>query len=224
MDNKALTNKILKQVTCIDNSEYEGYLTVGDHYDVINEFAESYMVLDDSYSELVVSKENFALGAKEADVFKLYDNQGNPIEFHIDENGRIIVDVNPPQPKQQAFEVDILGQVYMIRFVPWDADPVLAQAMGYCDFYNKEIIVRATHPEHPLNCGNMDEVSLHTIRHEMTHAFMFESGLDASSEYARNEELIDWIALQIPKMCASMLDAQALYEQLIGGAENESDN
>ncbi|WP_461218455.1 hypothetical protein [Lapidilactobacillus salsurivasis] len=39
-----------------------------------------------------------------------------------------------------------------------------------------------------------------TLRHELIHAFLYESGLDANSEWARNEEIVDWIAIQFPKL------------------------
>jgi uncharacterized membrane protein len=43
-----------------------------------------------------------------------------------------------------------------------------------------------------------------TLRHEIIHAFLAESGLWGSSAsigaWAMNEEMIDWFALQLPKM------------------------
>lgn len=43
------------------------------------------------------------------------------------------------------------------------------------------------------------------LRHEILHAFLFESGLDASSistygPWASNEEMVDWFAIQSPKI------------------------
>ena len=38
------------------------------------------------------------------------------------------------------------------------------------------------------------------IRHELTHALLFESGLSNDSSWAENEEVVDWIAIQFPKM------------------------
>ena len=44
-----------------------------------------------------------------------------------------------------------------------------------------------------------------SLRHEIFHAFLFESGLDASSHmysgaWATNEEMVDWFAIQSPKI------------------------
>ena len=44
-----------------------------------------------------------------------------------------------------------------------------------------------------------------TLRHEIIHAFLNESGLSDSSnqfdgEWAKNEEMVDWFAIQAPKI------------------------
>lgn len=44
-----------------------------------------------------------------------------------------------------------------------------------------------------------------SLRHEIFHAFLFESGLDTSSyiynePWAINEEMVDWFAIQAPKI------------------------
>jgi hypothetical protein len=43
-----------------------------------------------------------------------------------------------------------------------------------------------------------------TLRHEIIHAFLHESGLSGSSvtdvPWAVNEEMVDWFAIQFPKM------------------------
>ena len=47
----------------------------------------------------------------------------------------------------------------------------------------------------------------HVLRHELIHAFLFESGMDQSSAaheaWAVNEEMIDWMAIQMPKIMAA---------------------
>jgi hypothetical protein len=44
-----------------------------------------------------------------------------------------------------------------------------------------------------------------TIRHEIVHAFLNESGLGWNAlpnerAWAKNEEMVDWIAIQFPKI------------------------
>jgi len=48
------------------------------------------------------------------------------------------------------------------------------------------------------------------IRHELVHAFLFESGLAENTDWARNEEMVDWIARQFPKMLKAFKEADAL--------------
>jgi len=53
-----------------------------------------------------------------------------------------------------------------------------------------------------------------TLRHEIVHAFLFECGLSACSGYAdhwaKNEEMVDWIAIQGPKIHEAWKKAGAL--------------
>ena len=54
-----------------------------------------------------------------------------------------------------------------------------------------------------------------TLRHEIVHAFLHESGLSASAghcdfAWAKNEEMVDWIALQGEKIYAAWKKANAL--------------
>ena len=56
----------------------------------------------------------------------------------------------------------------------------------------------------PMTFNNIAEFEKKVLRHEIIHAFFGESGLRSQSEYAQNEELIDWIAIQIPKIVEVM--------------------
>lgn len=38
------------------------------------------------------------------------------------------------------------------------------------------------------------------MRHEIIHAFFYESGLDVESSWGTDGTLVDWIALQFPKV------------------------
>jgi hypothetical protein len=54
-----------------------------------------------------------------------------------------------------------------------------------------------------------------TLRHEIVHAFFNESGLSDSSAspangWAKFEEMVDWIAIQGPKIYAAWHEAGAL--------------
>lgn len=52
------------------------------------------------------------------------------------------------------------------------------------------------------------------LRHEIVHAFLAESGLQADTSKARawamNEEMVDWIARQGPKIFQTFREADAM--------------
>ena len=50
------------------------------------------------------------------------------------------------------------------------------------------------------NNGKLELQEKKNLRHEIVHAFLFESGLAENSEWAYNEEMVDWIAKQGPKI------------------------
>ena len=48
-----------------------------------------------------------------------------------------------------------------------------------------------------------DEYIKLALRHEVIHAFMFESGLDSETEHVKfpeDEIFVDWVAIQYPKI------------------------
>lgn len=51
---------------------------------------------------------------------------------------------------------------------------------------------------------DLDEYKRKVLRHELVHAFLYESGLDINTnlvaEWASNEEMVDWFAIQGPKI------------------------
>jgi len=54
-----------------------------------------------------------------------------------------------------------------------------------------------------------------TLRHELVHAFLNESGLMWNSftpdkAWAKNEEMVDWIAIQSPKLFKVFREVNAL--------------
>jgi hypothetical protein len=89
---------------------------------------------------------------------------------------------------------------------------------GYCDNSSKTIVIlnlKST-PEwkdEPKEVIKQQESE--TIRHELIHAFLNESGLRYNSfapetAWAKNEEMVDWIAIQFPKLMKAFRDADAI--------------
>ena len=89
---------------------------------------------------------------------------------------------------------------------------------GYCDDVKKIICIcnLKTHPgyedETEEYCLKVEKL---VLRHEIIHAFLSESGLQTSTlqmdgGWAKNEEMVDWIALQFPKILKAIQTVEAL--------------
>lgn len=104
--------------------------------------------------------------------------------------------------------VDILGTTYKIALkVPYTKDKSLAGVFGYTDFHGKRIVVADINTipgweDASEECAK--DVYESTVRHEVIHAYLMESGLNGSANsvdcWARNEEMVDWFAIQFPKL------------------------
>lgn len=108
--------------------------------------------------------------------------------------------------KKDFAKVKILGTKYNIYKSDKEKDKRLSNCDGFCDFYQKEIVIQRQedNPDDIESMRNLKFYEKKILRHEIVHAFLFESGLDINSndisQWARNEEMVDWIAIQFPKM------------------------
>lgn len=109
--------------------------------------------------------------------------------------------------------VDILGVKYTIKERSLKENPMLENCDGYCDWTSKEIVVER---EMEGTLYDMEVYIRKVLRHEIVHAFLFESGLaeasSAADAWAKNEEMVDWLARQGEKICKAWEDAGALKE------------
>ena len=106
--------------------------------------------------------------------------------------------------------VDVLGTAYTITYRKGDEDPILSQGnAGYCD-PSVKLIVMEDAKEDPRYCKDQDVLDRKTMRHELIHAFAFESGLGNDSGWAVNEEMIGFFAWQFPKMAKAFRAVGAL--------------
>ena len=96
-------------------------------------------------------------------------------------------------------EVKVLGTVYDLQEIPKKDDPVLANNDGYCDTSVKKAIVDEMKESEPGMKENLPYYQKQVKRHEIIHAFLFESGLDTCCSWAC-EEMVDWLSIQFPKM------------------------
>lgn len=98
-------------------------------------------------------------------------------------------------------QVNILGTTYVLKEQTVEENPALLSVDGYCDMTVKEICVRI---EPSGTAADKAWLKKSTIRHEIIHAFLAESGLDVCTGgcecWATNEEMVDWFALQGPRI------------------------
>lgn len=105
--------------------------------------------------------------------------------------------------------ISILGTDYTIIYCSPTEDKFLLDCDGYCDKSSKKIVITTENAE----LDNFTEYQKKCLRHEIIHAFMFESGLGENWEhkkYGQEETVVDWIALQFPKILDVFTKANAL--------------
>ena len=91
----------------------------------------------------------------------------------------------------------VLGTEYTIVYATEKEYAALADCDGFCDFSLKRIVVNKFDIETDtsgLRVGDVQVVYNKIIRHELVHAFFYESGLHVCSDYAMQEELVDWLS------------------------------
>lgn len=96
-------------------------------------------------------------------------------------------------------KVSIMGVQYKIFFDSDDSRLDYADADGITDSTAKEIHI-AKFENCPNSISNLHVYKQKVLYHELVHAFLYESGLDSNSDWARNEEIVDWFALQHKKI------------------------
>lgn len=108
--------------------------------------------------------------------------------------------------------VNILGTEYQILQQNKRENPKLENANGLCEQYAKKIVLSTfDDAKQDVMCvEKLEEFEKKVLRHEIIHAFLGESGLRGNSEWAENEEMVDWIAIQFPKILAVFQKAGAL--------------
>ena len=113
-------------------------------------------------------------------------------------------------------KVKILGTEYEIISVEETNDnlekyPLLKDNSGYTDITTKQIyILEYKNTEDTFK--NLDVLYKKTLRHELIHAFLYESGLfnNSNGDWAKNEEVVDWIAIQFEKILGVFIELQCI--------------
>lgn len=106
--------------------------------------------------------------------------------------------------------INILGTEYTVTLATEQAEPRLEDCDGFCDETTKEIVVENYKRGRPGSKGKLELQEQKNLRHEIVHAFLFESGLAENSDWAQNEEMVDWVAKQGLKIIKAWQEAGAL--------------
>lgn len=97
--------------------------------------------------------------------------------------------------------INVLGTEYTLNQEVLSSDnPAMNANYGFCDSSIKEINIAKFESSEPDDLKNIKVFMDKVTRHEIIHAFLEESGLSECCEWARNEEMVDFFAQQIPKM------------------------
>jgi hypothetical protein len=103
----------------------------------------------------------------------------------------------------EARTINVLGTDIRLFFRKEADDPKLKNMVGYFDSSKGMIVVKILEPD-DNSLGDLDKYQIEVLRHEIIHAFLHESGLDAcagaAESWATNEEMVDWFAIQSPKI------------------------
>ncbi len=108
----------------------------------------------------------------------------------------------------KLYAVNVLGTEYEVFENNKTEDKLLESMDGYCDHTEHKCVIDELVPNID-SLGNTDAYRQKLIRHELIHAFLFESGLGANS-WGTNEEIVDWIAFQFPKMLEAFKQSKAI--------------
>lgn len=108
--------------------------------------------------------------------------------------------------------INVLGTEYTLKVCSEDEEPRLSGCDGLCDETVKELLVESYSKDQgdPTCKANLLIQTNKVKRHEIIHAFLFESGLAENSEWAQIEEMVDFFAIQSPKLFEAFKAADAI--------------
>lgn len=113
-------------------------------------------------------------------------------------------------------KVSIMGVTYNIFFVdeyPERLRSIGEYASGLCNRNEREIYIQRCKDEDLTEHGRQRSMK-NTLRHEILHAYLEESGLSANSKstvtWAQNEEMVEWFSIQAPKIYMTYMEVGCL--------------
>lgn len=109
-------------------------------------------------------------------------------------------------------KVNILGTEYTI-VIDADAKEMPENSDGCMDHSIRTIKI-AKFEQDRNSLKDLEQYRKKVLRHEIIHAFLYESGIwnnsDSFEPWGINEEIADWIAIQFPKLLKAFKEADCL--------------
>ena len=142
------------------------------------------------------------------EVLKIEDNEvtlalcDTGLEIIVDMEDLGVTGSTQPSREEESY-VTVLGTRYKILVIEEEDYRFNREADGWCDPQVKEILI-FNYRQSAESVKDLRAYQKKVLRHEIVHAFLYESGLWQNSYgskcWAQNEEMIDWMAIQIPKI------------------------
>lgn len=116
-----------------------------------------------------------------------------------------------------SFKINILGREWDVLIIDTCDDERLETCDGFTDWTALQIVIGDRRTESTLKypVGYLCKI----MRHEIIHAFMFESGLaeNWSHDCGQDETIVDWFAIQVHKINEVCNDAETkLMKEICG--------
>lgn len=113
----------------------------------------------------------------------------------------------------KTYNLNILGSKWKMKVIPRCYDPMFDTVDGYADRSTKTMYVAEDCTGDIDDLKRWDEYQKVVKRHEIIHAFLYESGLAQDMYHpamGHCEQDIDYFAIQFPKMIEVFNKAEAL--------------
>ena len=121
---------------------------------------------------------------------------------------------------EERIKINILGSEWSIVITDdLKKYSYLDDCNGYCDPTVKECIIQYYVKGKDFEYANTTTHMNKTIRHEIIHAYLYESGLwhnslNADLSWAMNEEMVDWLSIQLPKIYDTLFSIEDIWERI----------
>lgn len=100
----------------------------------------------------------------------------------------------------KTFNVRVLDQLYSVSVGNRSEIGLFDDRLGECNFYDKKIRIVGDLSEIVEPDVDFSGVLSEVIRHELSHAFLYESGRVSDAE---SEEMAEYLSVIVPKICAA---------------------